>query len=92
MYKYLEDMVEVLIKYDHKYDPEVIEFFNTIEYLGVGSTMNFLRGPMYHGKGRGGEKNSEDAIFNLGDKLRGGYTTKRPTKRQTFSPFLKQML
>jgi hypothetical protein len=83
MYKYLKDTVEVLIKYDHKYDPEVIEFFNTIEYLGGGSTVNFLRGPMYHGKGRGGEKNAEDAAFNLGgpskrtrDKLRGGYTTK----------------
>ena len=66
MYKYLKDTVEVLIKYDHKYDPEVIEFFNTIEYLGGGSTVNFLRGPMYHGKGRGGEKNAEDATFNLG--------------------------
>ena len=82
MYKYLKDTVEVLIKYDHKYDPEVIEFFNTIKYLGGGSTVNFLRGPMY-GKGRGGEKNAEDAAFNLGgpskrtgDKLRGGYTSK----------------
>lgn len=83
MYKYLKDTVEVLIKYDHKYDPEVIEFFNTIEYLGGGSTVNFLRGPMYHGKGRGGAKNADDVVFNLGgpskrtrDKLRGGYTTK----------------
>ena len=32
MYKYLRDTVEVLIQYDHKYDQEVIEFFNTIEY------------------------------------------------------------
>lgn len=83
MYKYLKDTVEVLIKYDHEYDREVIEFFNTIEYLGGGSTVNFLRGPMYHGQGRGGEKHAEDAAFNLGgpskrtrDKLRGGYTTK----------------
>ena len=83
MYKYLNYTVEVLIRYDHEYDPEVIEFFNTIEYLRGGSTVNFLRGPMYHGQGRGGEKNAEDATFNLGgpskrtrDKLRGGYTTK----------------
>ena len=60
----LKDTVEVLIKYDHEYDQEVIEFFNTIEYLG-GSTVNFLRGPMYHGQGRGGEKKAEDAAFNL---------------------------
>ena len=66
MYKYLKDTVEVLIKYDHKYDPEVIEFFNTFEYLGGGSTVKFPRGPMYHGKGRGGAKNAEDAVFNLG--------------------------
>lgn len=65
MYKYLKDMVEVL-KYDHGYDPEVIEFFNTIEYLAGGRTVSFLRGLMYHGKGRGGEKNAEDAAFNLG--------------------------
>ncbi len=45
MYKYLKDTVEVLIKYDHEYDHEVIEFFNTIEYLGGGRTVNFLRGP-----------------------------------------------
>ena len=83
MYKYLKDTVEALIKYDHEYDQEVIEFFNTIEYLGGGSTVNFLRGPMYHGQGRGGEKKAEDAAFNLAgpskrtrDKLRGGYTTK----------------
>ena len=83
MYKYLKDTVEALIKYDHEYDQEVIEFCNTIEYLGGGSTVNFLRGPMYHGRGRGGEKKAEDAAFNLAgpskrtrDKLRGGYTTK----------------
>ena len=76
-------LVSFYFKYDHEYDPEVIEFFNTIEYLGEGRTVNFLRGPMYHGKGRGGEKNAKDAAFNLGgpskrtrDKVIGGYTTK----------------
>ena len=71
-----------MINYDHKYDPDVVEFFNTIEYLGGGSTVNFVRGPMFHGQGRGGVRNAEDAAFNLGgpskrtrDKRRGGYTT-----------------
>ena len=83
MYKYLKDTVEVLMKYDHEYDQEVIEFCNTIEYLGGGSTVKFLRGPMYHGRGRGGKKKAEGATFDLAgpskrtcDKLRGGYTTK----------------
>ena len=71
-----------MINYDHKYDPEIVEFFNTIEYLGGGSTVNFLGGPMCHSQGRGGISNAEDAAFNLGgpskrtrDKKRGGYTT-----------------
>ncbi|KAJ7386116.1 hypothetical protein OS493_012460 [Desmophyllum pertusum] len=83
MYKYLKDTVHIMINYDHKYDPDVVEFFNTIEYLGGGSTVNFLRGPMFHGQGRGGIRNAEDAACNLGgpskrtqDKKRGGYTTK----------------
>ena len=53
MYKYLKDTIEVFIKYDHEYDPEVIEFFNTIKYLGGGSTVNFVRGPVIMGKEKG---------------------------------------
>ena len=54
-YKYLNDMVHVMVDFNHQYDDEVIEFFNTIEHLGGGSTVNFIRGPMFHGQGRGGE-------------------------------------
>ena len=82
-YKYLNDMVHIMINYDHKFDEDVVEFFNTIEYLGGGSTLNFIRGPMYHGQGRGGQRNVENAAFNLGgpskttrDKRKGGYSTK----------------
>ena len=60
---------------------EVVEFFNTIEHLGGESTVNFIRGPMYHGTGKGGAKNPEDAKPNLGgpskltrQKMKGGYT------------------
>lgn len=73
LYKYLKDTVYIMINYDHKYDPDVVEFFNTIEYLGGGSTVNFVRGPMFHGQGRGGVNNAEDAAFNLG----GPYKRKR---------------
>lgn len=66
MYKYLKDTVQTMINFDHPYDPEVIEFFNTIEYLGGESAVNFIRGPMYHGQGRGGARNTDDAKFNLG--------------------------
>lgn len=44
-YKYLNDMVHIMIDYDHKFDDDVVEFFNTIEHLGGGSTVNFIRGP-----------------------------------------------
>jgi len=37
----------------HQYDDEVVEFFNTIRYLGGESTANFVRGPGWHGKGKG---------------------------------------
>ena len=82
-YKYLNDMVHIMIDYDHKFDDDVVEFFNTIEHLGGGSTMNFIRGPMYHGQGRGGERNVKNAAINLGgpskttcDKRKGWYTTR----------------
>ena len=63
-------------------DPEVVEFFNTIEHLGGESTVNFIRGPMFHGTGRGGIKKPEEANPNLGEpskttrqKMKGGYTS-----------------
>lgn len=44
-----------MIDYDHKFDDD-----------GGGSTVNFIRGPMYHGPGRGGERNVENGAINLG--------------------------
>lgn len=46
LYKYLNDVTSVLVDPNHHYDSEVIEFFNTIKYLGGERTVNFLRGPM----------------------------------------------
>ena len=65
-YKYLKDTVHVMFKYDHQYDSDAVEFFITIEYLGGGKTVNFLRGPLFHGQGRGGIRNVEDSAMNLG--------------------------
>lgn len=81
MYKYLRDTIHCLIDPNHQYNPEVVEFFNTIEHLGGESTVNFITGPMYHGTGKGGVKKPEDAKPNLGgpskptrQKMKGGYT------------------
>lgn len=76
-YKYLNDMVHIMIDYDHKFDDDVVEFFNTIEHLAGGSTVNFIRGPMYHRQGRGGERNAENAAINLGG---GGHQKQHATK------------
>lgn len=76
-YKYLNDMVHIMIDYDHKFDDDVVEFFNTIEHLAGGSTVNFIRGPMYHRQGRGGERNVENAAINLGG---GGHQKQHATK------------
>ena len=43
-----------MINHDNKYDSDIVEFINTIDYLSGGSTVNFLRGPMFHGQRRGG--------------------------------------
>ena len=69
-YKYLNDMVHIMIDYDHKFDDDVVEFFNTIEHLGGGSTVNFIRGPMYYGQGGGGETIVENAAMNLGGAIK----------------------
>ena len=33
-YKYLSDVLEIMYNPCHEYDQEVVEFFNTISYLG----------------------------------------------------------
>ena len=37
----------------------MIEFFNTIRHLGGESTVNFVRGPAWHGQGRKGKGHFE---------------------------------
>lgn len=95
-YKYLKDAVCCLTDPNHQYDSEVIEFYNTIEHLGGESTVNFLRGLMYHGSGRGGTKKPEEAKPNLGgpskmtrQKQKGGYTTKSGVLKSLHLAFLK---
>ena len=45
LYKFLNDTLSILINPRHKYDDDVLEFFNTIQHLGGKATVNFLRGP-----------------------------------------------
>lgn len=51
-YKYLNDVLEIMYNPFHQYDQEVVEFFNTITYLGGKRTACFIRGPMNVGDGR----------------------------------------
>lgn len=67
---------------NYSWDPEVIEFFKTLKWLGGQSTVNMLRGPMWHGEGRGGAFNPRNMVSNLGGpsdrtltKHSSGYTT-----------------
>ena len=52
LYRYLNDVVEIRCNPFHEYDREVVQFFNTITYLGGKRTANFIRGPMNLGDGR----------------------------------------
>ena len=59
-YKYLNDttsfaMIDSSKASDFHWDHEVCEFFETVKYLGGQRTRNFLRGPGFHGTGRGGK-------------------------------------
>ena len=79
----------------HQYDEDVVHFMNTIKYLGGERTANFVRGPMYHGKGRGGLKRGQDAAMNLGGPSRTtllknsqGYTVHSGIVKSYLSSFL----
>ena len=83
LYKFLNDITHILIDPNHAYDPQVIEFFNTVQYLGGERTVNFIRGPMWQGFGRGGKRDPKDAQMNFGgpsisvmQKQTSGYTTR----------------
>lgn len=68
-YGYLKDIVEFFINPRHEYDPEVVEFFNSISYLGGRRTANFLCGPMYVFQGEGSAHNPVECKMNLGGHL-----------------------
>lgn len=81
--KYLDSVTYAMIDPNHEFDEEVVQFFNSIEFLGGERTVNFVRGPMWHGCGKGGELRPECAKPNLGgpsrttrSKRSSGYTTK----------------
>lgn len=95
-YKYLDSVTHALIDPNHDYDDEVVEFFNSIKFLGGEKTVNFIRGPMWHGCGKGGTKDAKDARMNFGGPSRttrlkhsSGYTTKSGTIKPWIDSFLK---
>ena len=63
--KFLSDVVEIFFDPHHPYDPDVVEFFNTISYLGGRRTYSFVWGPMFSGM-RGQARNVNDCQLNLG--------------------------
>ena len=82
-YKYLNSVTLAMIDPSHDFDEEVVEFFNSIKFLGGERTVNFVRGPMWHGCGRGRVQDPQQAKPNLGgpsqttrSKCSSGYTTK----------------
>jgi hypothetical protein len=62
-YKYMSDVVEIMYNPFHEYDREVVEFLNTITYLGGKRTACFIRCPMNMGDGRNSHVNKK---MNLG--------------------------
>ena len=82
LYKHLNDVVEITFDPSHQYCEDVLEFFNTVQYLGGNSTANFVRGPMRTGGGRNNIEN-QLPLQNFGGpsrptrtKKKSGYTTK----------------
>lgn len=87
-YKSLDDttsfaMIDSSKASDFQWDRDVCEFFETIKYLGGQRTRNFVRGPGFHGTGRGGRKQfTSFSDFNLcgpsnnvSSHCKAGYTT-----------------
>ena len=65
----MNDVVNFFYEKNHVYDPEVVEFFSSILYLGGRSTFNFVRGPMLYGQRASsdtGSKNMKSLKMNLG--------------------------
>jgi hypothetical protein len=81
LYKFLENVIENLFDANHEWDKDVVEFYNTLKYLGGERVVNFIRGPMHSGTGKGGTKTKDTASLNLGgpskttrQKNKSGYT------------------
>lgn len=65
-YKYLKGALQAYTTpSEYSWDPEVIEFFKTLKWLAGQSTVNLIRGPMWHGMGRGGVFTPETVRTNL---------------------------
>ena len=82
LYKFLNDVLEIYYNPLHEYDKDVIEFFNTITYLGGRKVACFIRGPMNRSEGRGSHLDpANQKLINLGGpsyktclKHQAGYT------------------
>ena len=95
-YKYLHDVIEFYCDPRHEYSEDVVEFFNTLTYLGGRRTTNMIRGPMFAGQGRGSFHSLESCKMNLGGpseetcrKRQAGYTTKSGVIKSLSSTFLR---
>ena len=95
-YKYLDSTSYAMIDPSHEYDKHVVEFFNTIKFLGGEKTVNFIRGPVWHGCGSGGVFSPDDAKSNLGGpgrttrlKHSSGYTASSGVIKPWIDSFLK---
>ena len=95
-HKYLNSVTLAIIDPSHQFDEEVVEFFNSIKFLGGERTVNFIRGPMGHDCGRGGVQDPLKAKPNLGgpsrttrNKCSSGYTTKSGTVKPWLDSFLQ---
>ncbi len=81
----------------HEYDRDVVEFFNTITYLGGRRTACFIRGPMNIGDGKGAHQ-STDKRMNLGGpsqsvrrKYQAGYTLESGIIKSLSTAFLEHL-
>lgn len=94
-YKYLDSVTHAFVHPNHEYDDEVVEFFNSIKFLGGEKTVNFLRGSVWHRCGKGVRKDAKDARMNFGGPSRmtrlkhsSGNTTKSGTIKRWIDSFL----
>lgn len=85
-YKFVDNTVRYALvdwskKNDFQWDKDVLEFLQSIKYLGGAATAKFVHGPCHHGTGRGGIKSFNFSDANLGGpsdnalkKVQSGYT------------------